>query len=331
MFAVAAAGPFQKDQRQPKIATPTEITHPAHVLPYEQTDVFARLSGYLQAIHVDLGDAVKEGQEIAVLSLPELAEEEKVRAALEKQAAADLAQTKAALTVAGAQVAMSKAKQREIEKDLVRLNAEKDVRLSELDRFARLYKDGTVQRDQWEEKQKLYLAAGSALESGQAAVETAKSKVLVEAASKGKAEADVDAAQARVDVAKAKLEETKTMAEYATIRAPFAGIVTRRLVHKGAFIQSAAASKTEPLVTIVRVDRLRIVTDIPAADAPAVRIGQPATLQIPGLKEKLPGTVQRLAGVLDSSTRTLRVEIELKSIPNELRPGMFGYVSISIR
>ncbi len=306
-----------------------EITHPAYVLPYEQTDIQARVSGYLQTIQVDIGDRVKRAQELAILSLPEMKAEELQRQALEKQAKAQLVQAKATLPAALAMVEASKAKLKEMQKDVVRLKAEKEFRNSELERYAKLYKDGTIQRDQFEEKLKLFQAAAAAYDVGEAAVETAQAKVKVEDARRSKAEADVQSAVARVEVARANLEHTRTMLSYGTLRAPFDGIVTRRLVHTGAFIQSAASGKPDPLLTVVRIDRLRIVADIPAADAVWLTIGQPASLEVNSLPHKFPGTLVRMAHVLDGGTRTLRIEIELKSIPKGLRPGMFGYVTIT--
>lgn len=45
---------------------------PATVSPYHQTTLYAKVSGYLKAIHVDKGDRVRQGQVLAVIEAPEI-------------------------------------------------------------------------------------------------------------------------------------------------------------------------------------------------------------------------------------------------------------------
>jgi len=48
------------------------IELPAELLPYEKTDLFARVPGYLKEIKVDLGDHVRRGQTLALIEAPEM-------------------------------------------------------------------------------------------------------------------------------------------------------------------------------------------------------------------------------------------------------------------
>jgi membrane fusion protein, multidrug efflux system len=45
---------------------------PAELLPYEQSQLFARVQGYVKEIKVDLGDRVRRGQTLALIEAPEL-------------------------------------------------------------------------------------------------------------------------------------------------------------------------------------------------------------------------------------------------------------------
>lgn len=118
--------------------------------------------------------------------------------------------------------------------------------------------------------------------------------------------------------------------EYAAVRAPFDGIVTRRLVDTGAFIQSAASGQPMPLLTVMRDDRKRIVIDIPESEANLVRVGQSATFRAHSLGDRpLPGKVARLADALEPSTRTMRTEVELDN-PSEVRLGAYGSATITL-
>ena len=42
---------------------------------FEEADLFAKVSGYLSDVRVDIGDHVKEGQVLAVIDVPELEQE----------------------------------------------------------------------------------------------------------------------------------------------------------------------------------------------------------------------------------------------------------------
>src|SRR5262249_14883242 len=154
---------------------------------------------------------------------------------------------------------------------------------------------------------------------------TATANLKVEQAKLTRATADIASARARQKVAQANLEHAVIMLSYATVRAPYDGIITRRLFDTGAFVQSAGAGKTEPLLTLARVDRLRLIADIPEAEAALVKIGQPATFQLNAARgQALAGRVARFADALDSGTRTMRTEVELDGPATILRPGMFG-------
>lgn len=82
------------------------------------------------------------------------------------------------------------------------------------------------------------------------------------------AEAGLARAKAAVAAARAGREELSATRNYGTLRAPFAGTVTRRFVDPGTF-----AAPGVPLVTIQDASRLRIVATIPASYAPAVKRG----------------------------------------------------------
>lgn len=136
----------------------------------------------------------------------------------------------------------------------------------------------------------------------------------------------VDAARAKRDIAKAGLESTKARVAYATFTAPFDGIVTGRFADAGAFIADGAK-----LLTVVDDSTLRVRFGIPETEASLVKNGLPVTLAA----DSLPGrtfeaTVSRNAGALDSATRTLAVEADLKNAEHILKPGMFVMARIGM-
>lgn len=66
-----------------------EITVPAEFRPYEEVELHAKVSGYVQTLNVDFGDAVTNGQLLGTLEVPELGDELTSAQAMEKKAEAD--------------------------------------------------------------------------------------------------------------------------------------------------------------------------------------------------------------------------------------------------
>jgi multidrug efflux pump subunit AcrA (membrane-fusion protein) len=68
-----------------------------NIEPFQETSIYARITGYVQKWNADIGDYVKEGQILAVLHVPEMEVEVLQKQAAVRQAAAQVAQAKAAI------------------------------------------------------------------------------------------------------------------------------------------------------------------------------------------------------------------------------------------
>ncbi|HVU08846.1 MAG TPA: efflux RND transporter periplasmic adaptor subunit [Verrucomicrobiae bacterium] len=66
-----------------------QVTIPAEFRPYEQVELHAKVSGYVEKMNVDFGDKVKAGELLATLEVPELNDELASAQATEKKAEAD--------------------------------------------------------------------------------------------------------------------------------------------------------------------------------------------------------------------------------------------------
>ena len=72
------------------------------------------------------------------------------------------------------------------------------------------------------------------------------------------------AAEAQVKVAKADRHYSRTMLQFARIVAPFDGVVTRRNVSEGDFVQPAGTgSKAQPLYIVQQIDPVRVCVNVP--------------------------------------------------------------------
>lgn len=147
------------------------------------------------------------------------------------------------------------------------------------------------------------------------------------------AKQDVDLAEAAATSAKHLRDSHRTMLGYTKVVAPFDGIITARFADPGALIQSGAGSSTQaaPLYTLMDLDTVRIYVSVPQEAALHAQDGIPAVLtsrELPG--KEFHGTITRTTKVLDPSTRTLLVEIDLPNPDHRLRPGMFVTVTLTL-
>lgn len=144
----------------------------------------------------------------------------------------------------------------------------------------------------------------------------------------------LDTARGRLDVAKANVQRNQTMLNFAKVRAPFDGVVTRRFVDPGAFVPAATAgtaAQQPALFTVEQVDRLRLRAAVPEYESALAGRGRPVTFTL----EALPGrsfeaTIARASGALDAVTRTLLVECDIDNGKRDLRPGMYASVRLGL-
>jgi multidrug efflux pump subunit AcrA (membrane-fusion protein) len=102
------------------------------------------------------------------------------------------------------------------------------------------------------------------------------------------------------------------VAAYATVVAPFDGVIVRRTVDPGSFVQNATTGASEALISIARVDLVTIAARIPDAFASLVTADTPAVVRIddlPGLT--IQAAVTRFAPSVQNADRTMRVEVDL--------------------
>jgi len=139
----------------------------------------------------------------------------------------------------------------------------------------------------------------------------------------------VDQARGRFEVARASLAESETLLGYATITAPFAGVITQRYVDPGALIQAGNASSA--IVSLMDFSTVRLQVAVPEIEAARVAVGQPVrvtTDNLPG--RSFDGQVTRFTYALDQINRTMLVEAILKNPDLALRPGMLVTVKLGI-
>jgi HlyD family secretion protein len=304
---------------------------PGSVHSFESVELYAMVSGYLKTQNVDIGSRVKKGQVVAVLDVPReenavnetaaLLDQAKVRARL---AEAKVKSMEADRDTAAATVAQTEA-------DIGRLAANLKLANAQYLRVKSLFEKKAVDKRLVDEQLRDFESAGAAERTAHLAVLTAKSQLAGATAKIEQARVDVAEAQAAVGVTETRLAKARVDLGYAKIVAPFDGVVTHRNFHPGAFIRSASDGSQLPLLTVARIDLMRVVVRIPDRDVVLADQGDPVVLTIDGLEGRtFRGTVSRIAGSEDPTTRTMRVEIDLPNPDGLLRAGMYGRASIGL-
>jgi membrane fusion protein (multidrug efflux system) len=139
----------------------------------------------------------------------------------------------------------------------------------------------------------------------------------------------VDQARGRFEVARASLSESETLLGYATITAPFSGVITQRYVDPGALIQANNASSA--IVSLMDFSTVRLQVAVPEIEAAKVTVGQPVRVTTDNLPGKqFDGKVTRFTYALDEQNRTMLVEAILANPELALRPGMLVTVRLGI-
>ncbi len=114
------------------------------------------------------------------------------------------------------------------------------------------------------------------------------------------------------------------------VLAPFDGVVTERKVERGDLV-AAGSGGGRNLFTVAQARTLRIQVNVPQSYSVDLRPGQTAEILVserPG--RKFTGTVARTAQALDSTSRTLLVEVQIENSSGQLLPGMYAQVKFSI-
>jgi len=125
--------------------------------------------------------------------------------------------------------------------------------------------------------------------------------------------ASMKSEQAQVRIARKAMDD-------AAVRAPFAGIVARRMAHAGEKVGVDSV-----LFALVDLGRMEIEAPAPAAEIPSIRVGQAASFRVDGFGERVfEGRVERINPVADPGSRAVTLYISVANRDGSLKGGMFA-------
>src|SRR5580698_1307749 len=250
---------------QPTVPTATarpanltnELVLTAEFTPYQDVDVMAKVAGYVKNIRVDIGDHVHEGDLLATLEVPELQNDM-------AKASAGVAAAQANITTARAAVTRAEAGQNIAHLSFQRIQ---DVSVKQ---------PGLVPRQEVDVAQAHDLEAAAQLASAQSALRSA---------------------QEMLTQSESERQRTVTMLQYATIRAPFTGVITKRYANTGSMIQAGISSQTQamPVVRLAQNNLLRLTLPVPVSAVADIHNGNPVEVTVTTLVRTFPGKITRFS------------------------------------
>jgi RND family efflux transporter MFP subunit len=260
--------------------------------PYQEINVYAKVSGYIRKLYVNWGSHVTQGQLLAVLEIPELQQQLQVDEAGVRRSEQELARYKEELD-----------------------RAESNYNVAHLS-YTRL---ANVQKARPE------LVA-------QEEVDIAEGKDREASAGVSGAKDSVSASEQALLESKAALEKDKAMYAYTNITAPFTGVVTEIDAYTGALLPAGTSSNKgdQALCRLSQNDLLRLVIPVPERAVGEVHVGDTVAVHVSTTNQTFDGKIVRFSDQIDTATRTMHTEIDVPNPKYALVAGMYATVQIPL-
>jgi len=297
-FPVAVA----KVERGPITGT---VAYTGSVAPFNEEDIYPRVTGRIVEMSVYPGDAVRPGQVVARLDNVELSS----RVA---EAEAGLATAQASRAQMDADLLAAQHAVTQMERELAMVDAELTYARSLIARTERLFTTGAVSRQEYESDRAMAASAEAKREAALAKLEQAR-------ASQAAARKKLEAADSMVAQARAALRTASIVRDYVDIVAPSPGYVVKRLVAPGVLVQPGMA-----ILKIAQIDRVRLQANVGEKDVASVRVGSP--VKVAGVVPGQPALTARVTAVfpfVDQGPRTAVVEAVVDNPGRRFLPGQY--------
>ena len=257
----------------------------------EQAEVSAEITGRVVETPVERGSRVAQGTVLARVS------------ATEASAQLDEAEANAGQIAARLGLTPDQAFDVKRVPDVMNAKASLDWAESEFARMKSLLDQKVVSQSEFDQRR--------------TQVEAARQQYQIAENSAQQSYRSLQAARARVALARKSVADT-------TVRAPFAGLVAERLVSTGDYV-----TKGTRVVTVVRIDPMRVELTVPEQSVALVRVGQPVKLTVDAYpNEVFDAKIRFVSPAVRADQRALTVEAVAPNPGGRLKPGLFATASI---
>jgi HlyD family secretion protein len=277
----------------------------AILFPLQQSAITPKVTAPIKTFYIKRGSRVRQGQLLAVLENRDLA-----AAAQDTKGAYDQAQAAYETTTAASLP-------EEIRKATLDAQAAKqtlEAHQKVYDSRQELYQQGAMPRKELDQ-------AGVELTNARNQYEIAQ-KHLDALMAIGKQQ-ELKSAAGQLESAKGKYLGAAAQLSYSEIRSPIDGVVTDRALYPG---EMAAAGT--PLLTVMDVSQVIARAHIPQPEAALLKVGDKATISVPGEDNPVEGKITVVSPALDPNSTTVEVWVQAKNPDQRLKPGTSVQVSM---
>ncbi len=290
-----------------KVESITDVVSAQGVLyPLHQASLSPKITAPVRAFYVNRGSKVHRGQLLAILENKDLA-----AGVVSARGSFDQAQANYASTTQSTLPEAIKTAEVNVQDTRTALDNQRKVYESE----SKLYKEGALARKQLD-------ATRVALQNAESAYATAQQHLSNLQAS-GAAE-QRRAAKGQLESAHGQYLNAQAQFDYTRLRSPIDGVVTDRAVYPG-----DVAPAGTPLLIVMDVSKVIVRLHIPQSQAAQLKVGDPATIHVPGIKSGVPAKVRIISPALDPNSTTVEIWVQADNPTHQLQPGTS--VSVSIR
>ncbi len=279
----------------------------ATLFPINQAAITPKINAPVKRFYVNRGNRVEQGQLLAVLDNNDLS-----AAAIENRGG--LEQAQAAYSIATRASLPEEWKKAELDEAATRQMLEVQQKL--YSSREELYKEGALPRKEVDQAAVSLTDARNQHDIAQQHLDALRAV--------GKSD-QLKSAKAQLESARGKFMAASAQLRYSEVRSPITGVVADRSIYEG---ETAAAGV--PMLVIVDSSKIIAKAHLAQEQAALVKVGDNATLTLPGAPNPFEGKVTLVSPAVDANSTTIEIWVQAANPDGKLHPGSSAHLSISV-
>ncbi|OGK10991.1 MAG: hypothetical protein A2W80_07720 [Candidatus Riflebacteria bacterium GWC2_50_8] len=283
------------------------------ILPFQGADIYPKIGGEVIKINVSEGSQVSPGDLLAEID--------------HRILDAQLEQAKAAVSVAKSAVDAQAVLLKTSQSGLISAKAQATAVKAQVTnltgtrkRYTELFREGAVSEQQLDDVTAQHDAAQAQLVSAESGIRQAEDGIQTN-------QVNLKMREAQLVQAQANLHVVEVQCENAFVRAPFAGIITSRLLDPGAM-----ANAGQPVFRLEQMNPVKVIGSLVEKDLMLLTSGKTeVAVKAASIDREFKGVVDKVYPAISAKTRTGQFEIILENPEMTLRSGMYASIQLYLQ